>query len=106
MLDDIDLIAHGAPGLPLLLDTLLQLRAVLLRDGGLVEHVLQHWQMYLVSLIILTHPHQRNYNIFTLREVVECVRGPHVRRVVHDRAHHLLQPGRPRLNIFFVFCVL
>lgn len=35
-----------------------------------------------------------------------------MRRVVHDRAHHLLQPGRPRLNIFFnfyehniVFCV-
>ena len=60
MLDDIDLIAHGAPGLPLLLDTLLQLRAVLLRDGGLVEHVLQHWQMYLSSLTILTHPNQRN----------------------------------------------
>ena len=70
VLDDVVLVGHGAPRPPLLLHTLLQLGDVLLGDVGLAEHV-----------------HQDR------GEVVEGVRGPGVRRVGHDGAHNLLQPG-------------
>ena len=70
MLDDIILIAHGPPGPPLLLHTLLQLSTVLLAHRGLAQHL-----------------HQDR------GEVVEAVRWPGVGSAVHDRVDNLLQPG-------------